>query len=35
LKAVLAYVTCALVKMNMSKTRCTLLYFAKTIGFVS
>ena len=35
LKVVLVFVTSALVKMNMSKTRCTLFYSAKTIGFVS
>jgi hypothetical protein len=36
LKVVLAYVTNVLVKANMFKTtRCTLSYFAKTIGFVS
>ena len=35
LEVVLAYVTSALVKMNMSKTRCTIFFPAKTIEFVS
>jgi len=35
LKVVLVYVTNVLVKMNMSRTRCMLYYFAKTIGFAS
>jgi hypothetical protein len=30
----LVYVTSALVKMIMSRTRCMSYYFAKTIGFV-
>jgi hypothetical protein len=32
---VLAYVTNALVKMNMFRTRCMLFYFAKTFEFLS
>ena len=35
LKMVFAYVTSALVKLNMFRTRCMLFYFAKTIRFVS
>ena len=35
LKMVLAYVTNVLVKMSMFRKRCMLIYFAKTIEFVS